>query len=113
MPTCRTLAPTTRRRRRDPPRRSRGPRPRPRPEKRPRGGCGGSGGMGPGLRTPAFFFAAAVTAALGQHETLVVTATRVPQTGFDIPAAIDVVDLRGIREDKPQVNLSEALGTVP
>src|SRR5688572_9078691 len=44
---------------------------------------------------------------------VVVTATRLPRAGLDIPAAIDVVDTRAIREDKPQVNLSEAINRVP
>jgi iron complex outermembrane receptor protein len=44
---------------------------------------------------------------------VVVTATRVPQAAFDVPAAIDSVDAKVIGEDRPQVNLSEALGRVP
>jgi hypothetical protein len=44
---------------------------------------------------------------------VVVTATRVPRAGLDVPAAIDVVDARAIREDKPQVNLSECINRVP
>jgi iron complex outermembrane receptor protein len=44
---------------------------------------------------------------------LTVTATRIPQPGFDVPAAIDVVDARAISEGKAQVNLSESLGRVP
>jgi iron complex outermembrane receptor protein len=43
----------------------------------------------------------------------VVTATRLPQAGFDLPAAIDAVDALVIREDNPQVNLSESLNRVP
>ncbi len=46
-------------------------------------------------------------------ETVVVTATRLPRAGFDLPAAIDSVSLRDIREDNPQVNLSESLNRVP
>ena len=46
-------------------------------------------------------------------EGLTVTATRIPQPGFDVPAAIDVVDARAISEGKAQVNLSESLGRVP
>jgi iron complex outermembrane receptor protein len=44
---------------------------------------------------------------------LVVTATRDPRPGFEVPAAIDSVDARALRDDRPQVNLSEALGRVP
>ncbi len=46
-------------------------------------------------------------------EGLTVTATRIPQPGFDVPAAIDVVDARAISEGKLRVNLSESLGRVP
>jgi iron complex outermembrane receptor protein len=54
------------------------------------------------------------TGAWGQAtETVVVTATRLPQAGYDVPAAIDAVDARAIREDNAQVNLSESLGRVP
>jgi iron complex outermembrane receptor protein len=59
-----------------------------------------------------FCLAFAATAAFAQ-ETVVVTATRLPQPGFDIPAAIDAVDSAVIREDNPQVNLSETLNRVP
>jgi iron complex outermembrane recepter protein len=59
-----------------------------------------------------FCLAFAATAAFAQ-ETVVVTATRLPQPGFDIPAAIDAVNAPAIREDNPQVNLSETLNRVP
>lgn len=42
-----------------------------------------------------------------------VSATRVEQESRDLPVAIDSIDRRAIREDNPQVNLSEALGRVP
>ena len=42
-----------------------------------------------------------------------VTATRVEEDSFDLPVAIDRVDRREIREDRPQVNLSEPLNRVP
>ena len=70
--------------------------------------------------------AAAIAACLGASSALaqdapapdvrtevVVTATRLPRAGLDVPAAIDVVDARAIHEDKPQVNLSEAINRVP
>jgi len=44
---------------------------------------------------------------------IVVTATRLPQEGLNLPAAIDSIDARAIREDRPQVNLSEAINRVP
>ena len=44
---------------------------------------------------------------------ILVTATRTPRQGFDLPAAIDAVDARAIQEDRPQVNLSEAINRVP
>jgi iron complex outermembrane receptor protein len=57
--------------------------------------------------------ALAATAAAAQQETITVTATRIPQAGYDVPAAIDAVDARVIREDNAMVNLSEALNRVP
>ena len=62
----------------------------------------------------AFTCAVAFPAAAQQaRETVTVTATRLPQAGFDTAAAIDAVDGRTIREDNPQVNLSETLNRVP
>ncbi len=46
-------------------------------------------------------------------QEVVVTATRVEEDSFDLPVSIDRVDRRVIQEDKPQVNLSEALNRVP
>lgn len=42
-----------------------------------------------------------------------VSATRVERDNMDIPASIDTLDQRAIREGNPQVNLSEALNRVP
>ncbi|HEX6003732.1 MAG TPA: TonB-dependent receptor plug domain-containing protein [Burkholderiales bacterium] len=42
-----------------------------------------------------------------------VSATRVEHPSFDLPVSIDAVSRRTIREDEPQVNLSEALNRVP
>lgn len=42
-----------------------------------------------------------------------VSATRVQRDNMDLPVSIDTVDRRAIREDNPQVNLSESLGRVP
>jgi iron complex outermembrane receptor protein len=42
-----------------------------------------------------------------------VSATRVERDNMDLPVAIDTVDQRAIREDNPQVNLSESLNRVP
>ena len=61
----------------------------------------------------AALFGITAAAAWAQQETVVVTATRIPQAGYDVPAAIDSVDARVIREDNAQVNLSEALNRVP
>ena len=44
---------------------------------------------------------------------VVVSATREEAREFDLPVAIDSVDSRIIREDNPQVNLSESLNRVP
>jgi iron complex outermembrane receptor protein len=42
-----------------------------------------------------------------------VTATRVERESFDLPVSIDAVGAEKIREDRPQVNLSETLNAVP
>jgi len=42
-----------------------------------------------------------------------VSATRVERDSFDLPVSIDSVEQRAIREDNPQVNLSEPLNRVP
>ncbi|MEQ1775850.1 MAG: TonB-dependent receptor [Burkholderiales bacterium] len=42
-----------------------------------------------------------------------VSATRVERDNMDVPASIDTIDQRTIREGNPQVNLSEALNRVP
>ncbi len=42
-----------------------------------------------------------------------VSATRVERDNMDVPAAIDTIDQRAIRETNPQVNLSESLNRVP
>lgn len=60
-----------------------------------------------------FWLVAAGVADLRPVEPLTVTATRIPQPGFDVPAAIDRVDARAIGEARAQVNLSEAVGRVP
>ena len=54
-----------------------------------------------------------VVAGAHAQETITVTATREPRAGFDVPAAIDAVGAAAIREDNPQVNLSETLNRVP
>ena len=46
-------------------------------------------------------------------DEVVVTATRVEEGSFDLPVSIDRVDRNVIREDRPQVNLSESLNRVP
>jgi iron complex outermembrane receptor protein len=42
-----------------------------------------------------------------------VSATRTERDSMDLPVSIDSVNQRAIREDNPQVNLSESLGRVP
>ncbi|KQQ39089.1 TonB-dependent receptor [Duganella sp. Leaf126] len=63
---------------------------------------------------------ATVTAARGEDATplpladvVVVSATRIGHTVFDMPAAIDVVDASRIQQSQPRVNASEALAAVP
>ncbi|MDA8109371.1 MAG: TonB-dependent receptor [Betaproteobacteria bacterium] len=48
-----------------------------------------------------------------QGQPVVVTATRVEESSFDVPASIDSVGAAEIREQQPRVNLSESLGRVP
>lgn len=44
---------------------------------------------------------------------VVVSATRIEQSSFDLPVSIDAIDRRQIREGQAQVNLSETLARVP
>lgn len=44
---------------------------------------------------------------------VVVSATRVEQSSFDVPASIDALDKNQIQNGQPQVNLSETLARVP
>jgi iron complex outermembrane receptor protein len=79
----------------------------------------------PKLRTlPAALTASLAVMAGGAHAQTVaqkptvlpevsVSATRVERDNMDIPASIDTIDQRTIREANPQVNLSEALNRVP
>ena len=76
----------------------------------------------PGLRASALICgcfalpATAQQAPAGKPAVLapvVSSATRVEEESFDLPVAIDRVDREVIREDKPQVNLSESLNRVP
>jgi iron complex outermembrane receptor protein len=46
-------------------------------------------------------------------QTIVVTATRVEQSSFDLPLSIDVVSGEQLQNQQLQVNLSEALARVP
>lgn len=57
------------------------------------------------------------TASDGNNATvlaeIVVTATRIPQSSFDLPVSVDRVSERRIHEGQLQVNLSESLDEVP
>jgi len=57
--------------------------------------------------------ALAVSSALAQEDTVVITATRVAQPSLEVPASVDRIYADEIREGRPQVNLSESLGRVP
>ena len=46
-------------------------------------------------------------------DVVVVSASRVEHTSFDLPAAIDVIDAARIRDGQMRVNASEALAAVP
>ncbi|MBW8833809.1 MAG: TonB-dependent receptor, partial [Burkholderia sp.] len=58
-------------------------------------------------------FAPLIVLAQEPPDVVVVTATRAPHSVLEVPASIDRVDGREIREDRQQVNLSESLGRVP
>src|ERR1700728_2569707 len=49
----------------------------------------------------------------GDLSPIVVTATRVAESSFDVPASIDVVDRAEIQDGQIQENISESLMTVP
>ena len=73
--------------------------------------------MGCVLALPALLPAAAFAqASAGAPQILpevVTSATRTARDAFDLPVAIDSVEQSAIREDRPQVNLSEPLVRVP
>src|SRR3982750_242326 len=68
-----------------------------------------------GMKRLAALIACAATPAVAQQlqEPVVVTATRLPQAGFDIPASIGAVARRVDPGENPEVNLSETLNRVP
>src|SRR5436190_5588528 len=57
--------------------------------------------------------AASACAFAQEQDTVVVTATRAPQSALEIPAAVDRLYGDEIRQDRQQVNLSESLAAVP
>jgi iron complex outermembrane receptor protein len=65
------------------------------------------------LALPVPLEAVSATAAPRVAPEVVVSATREEAREFDLPAAIDTVDSRVVREDNPQVNLSESLNRIP
>jgi iron complex outermembrane receptor protein len=56
---------------------------------------------------------AAVEAQQAPAQTVVVTGTRAPEQAFDVPASVDRIEGAQIRDQRLQVNLSEALAAVP
>ena len=62
---------------------------------------------GPALGTPASDVSS------DRLDDVVVSATRIAERSFDLPASIDRVDGRALRDGQLGVNLSEALGAVP
>src|SRR5258706_7009249 len=64
-------------------------------------------------RIPAALAVGLCGPAFAQVETVVVTATRSPQSALEIPASIDRIPGDDIREDRMTVNLSESLARVP
>lgn len=74
--------------------------------------------------SPSLFLAAALASALAvppaaaqvptvQADPVVVTATRIEQKSFDLPASIDAVSGSEIQDQSLKVNVSESLGRVP
>jgi iron complex outermembrane receptor protein len=51
--------------------------------------------------------------AAAQPSTIVVTATRIEQSGFDIPVSIDSVSKEQLQDGRLQMNLAESMGRVP
>jgi iron complex outermembrane receptor protein len=64
-------------------------------------------------RAPAQAGAVRDAAADAPLAEIVITATRVPQSSFDLPVSVDSVGERRIHEGQLQVNLSESLDEVP
>ena len=70
-------------------------------------------------KKPLFILVAAIVSPQAYAEVpttlapIVVTATRVEQSSFDVPASIDVVDSAQIHDQQLQTNLSESLVRVP
>ena len=46
-------------------------------------------------------------------QSVTVTALRIPAAAADVPASLDVVDARDVRDARAQVNIGESLGRVP
>ncbi len=57
--------------------------------------------------------AADAPASAASAQQVTVTATRIPEPAADVPASLDVVDARDVRDARAQVNISESLGRVP
>ena len=53
------------------------------------------------------------TAPAAPSQQVTVTAARIPALADDVPASLDVVDARDVRDARAQVNISESLGRVP
>lgn len=62
-----------------------------------------------GVRAPQ----AQETTASMQYDPVVVTATRVEQSSFDLPFSIDNLDYKTIHDQQQRVNLSESLARIP
>jgi len=58
-------------------------------------------------------FAAFATDATLTTGPVVITATRIEQSGFDLPVSIDSLDKEQLQDGKLQVNLSESLARIP
>ncbi|MCX7172140.1 MAG: TonB-dependent receptor, partial [Proteobacteria bacterium] len=58
-------------------------------------------------------FAATAQGAETDLSTIVVTATRVEQSGFDLPVSIDSLNRQQLQEGRLQINLAESMARIP
>ncbi len=65
------------------------------------------------IANPLALYAAGTAVSASTSAPVVVTATRIEQSSFDLPVSVDVVGTAQIQEQQLEVNLSESLARVP